>query len=168
MCNQRWHESTLPEDIKLSINSLPETTDFRQRIPLGLKTNRSGTIIIKLKDLDSYFSNYSISLLDSQEESLVDLRDNNEYHILLDPGEYHNRFFLDIVNLPTGIENFTELPGLFSAYASGEYLRVNIITPPMWNGMLTITNLTGQILKQEYISSEGYYEYLLPYKKHQL
>ncbi len=85
--------STLPDDKILSINSLPATVEFPHRIPLGLKTNRSGNLIIKLQDIYYDFTNYTVWLYDAGTGANQRLLSDNDYRVTMDAGKYNMRFF---------------------------------------------------------------------------
>lgn len=153
--------STLSDERKLSINSLPETLEFPYRIPLGLKTNRSGNIIFSLKDADSFFSNYNICIYDAVSGNTKRLFEDNNYLVNLDAGEYHNRFFLDITSMATDITETNFYNGLFRAYVDEEKLKVDIYKNPESRAYLTILNINGQMIRQFPVMSEGHSEYHL-------
>ena len=157
--------SVLPDNRKLSINSLPETMEFPKRIPLGLKTNRSGNIVFSIPDLDIPFSDYTIKLYDSQEGISQTLQNGSTYITTLEAGEYHNRFYLDILDTATDISTPEIKQGLFKAYRIGEFLNISILVQPEDRGLITITNLVGQVVQQHKVSSMGHFEYYTPFEQ---
>lgn len=156
--------SVLPDNRKLSINSLPEPMELPKRIPLGLKTNRAGNIVFSILNIDILFSDYTIKLFDSQEGISKTLQGDSTYVTRLDAGEYHSRFFLDILDTATDISNPEIQQGLFNAYRIGEFLNISILVQPEDKGLITITNLVGQIVQQHEVSSIGHFEYYTPFK----
>ncbi len=151
--------STLPDNRKLSINALPETLEFPKRIPLGIKANRSGNIVIGLQDIDDFFLNYDIYLYDSQASVNQRLSTDTDYAVWLEPGEYHNRFFLDINMVTTDISDDNPAPELFRAFASDGFLRVDIFENPVGKGVLIITNILGQLVEKHNIHTSGHFEF---------
>ena len=153
--------SLLSDGKKLSINSLPENIEFPVRIPLGLKTNRPGEIIIKLRDLDSYFENKNIYLYDALTSVNQPLLNGGAYNVSLPSGEYHNRFYLDLSQVATSIpEEETDLNS-FSAFEVDNILRVNIYDKPESGASISIINLLGQVVNNYRISYQGVHEYPL-------
>ena len=94
-----------PEGRKLSINALPLLADDSCRVPLGLKLNRTGTgtITIKILDVDESLSGRRIYLSDIVAGTEQDLLPDKEFTISLEKGEYLNRFFLNLSGNPTDI-----------------------------------------------------------------
>jgi hypothetical protein len=53
-----------PGDVNLSIYALPPVLNTFCTVPLGIKTKRDGSVIIKIRDIDPGFSNMRISIRD--------------------------------------------------------------------------------------------------------
>lgn len=155
--------STLDDEKILSINALPDNLEFPHRIPLGLKTNRAGNLIIKLQEADPWFDDYSICLYDEATNITTDLSDNNEYILTLEAGKYHNRFFLDIINLSTGLDDIISDRKLFRAYVGNNKLHVDIYNMPGNNSYLSIVDLSGQKSGYYKIKAAGHHEYDIHY-----
>ncbi|MBS0011198.1 MAG: T9SS type A sorting domain-containing protein [Bacteroidales bacterium] len=147
---------------KLSINAIPDDFDSMQVIPLGLKTNRSGIIEFMLPDRDDYFDDKNIFLHDSITGIRQLLNNDSLYKINLESGEYHDRFFLEIGNISSGIEEPTLTDALFDIYSSNNLLKTNIYEVKGGEGILSVFNLTGQVVYRQIIRQAGYYEYRSP------
>lgn len=154
--------ATVEGDKKLSINALPSDSESTLSIPLGVKTNRSGNLIFRINDIDNYFSATSIYLKDVEAETAHLLDSDSKYLVYIEQGEYHNRFFLEMMNLPTNI-NETKVPDpLFDIYSAHNLLKTNIYDVSGKEGILSVFNLTGQIVFKQIIRQPGYYEFNAP------
>ena len=131
-------------------------------IPLGLKTNRNGSIKFFLLDVDYYFSTLSLSLYDNLTDTRQGLHNDSLYTVTLEPGEYHNRFFLEIMNVSTDIHEPSSDDVLFDIYASNNLLKTNIYAVTGGEGILSVFNLTGQVVYRQIIRQPGYYEFSAP------
>ncbi|MFZ0281678.1 MAG: T9SS type A sorting domain-containing protein [Bacteroidales bacterium] len=147
-----------PDGKKLSISALPVITDTLLRIPLGLSTNLAGKVLFRISTLEGNLENMEIFLSDELAKSKQDLSDGNTYEVDLPAGQHENRFFLEFKNLDTGISDNTTGEDLFRIYSSHGILKLEIdkLTGP--EGILMITNLTGQtsLIKKYY--NPGSYE----------
>jgi hypothetical protein len=146
------------DGIKLSICALPVISDTLCKVPLGLKINRDGNIIFKIRSLEGNLTDMEIFLSDIVAKSEHDLLSGKDYRLDLNTGVYENRFFLNFRNLGTGIPDYNAGNDLFSVYCSHGILKLKINTLPATEGTLIISSLTGQvpIIKQYY--GPGYYE----------
>jgi hypothetical protein len=147
-----------PNETKISIKALPYFTDSAYTIPLGLKINKSGEIIFKIKDIEGTFMEVKISLTDKLTNTEQDLLNNQEYKISLNEGEYNNRFFLNLSNTVTDIPDNNPLSELYSIYYSQGILKANITNLEGGEGTLYICNILGQILLTDKLYAEGYNE----------
>ncbi len=154
--------SISPEDFNLSINGLPPLTDSRARIPLGLKANTAGTIVFRLKTLTGSFSGNTIAVFDSVAGVSQNLNDQGEYRIYLPVADYRNRFYLDINYITTGTEAPAASERMFFAWISGGVLRTNVYYLLGNEGVVYVTNLTGQRLLEKNIYETGYHEFGVP------
>jgi hypothetical protein len=145
---------------KLSISALPLISDTLYRIPLGLKINKDGNIIFKILTLEGDLADMEIYLSDMIKDIKQDLLHDKNYEVNLTTGQYDNRFFLEFHNnLGTGIINYTLIDDLFNIYCSHGILKLKINTLPGADGILMISNLTGQILLERKYYEPGYYEF---------
>ncbi|MDT8401927.1 MAG: hypothetical protein RQ743_09545 [Bacteroidales bacterium] len=154
--------ATIPGGKKLSINALPEDPGLLSMIPLGLKINRSGTAKFILLNSDEYFSDKDIFLHDNNTETRQILDGKSWYAINLEAGEYHDRFFLEIDNIITGVEEPPANDALFDIYSSNELLKTNIYDVIGNEGIFSVYNITGQLVFRQLIRQSGYYEFKAP------
>jgi hypothetical protein len=147
-----------PDGVKLSISALPVISDTLYTVPLGLKINRDGRIIFKIRTLEGNLADMEIYISDIVAKKDQDLLSDKDYRLDLIKGQYENRFFLNFRNIGTGIPDFTSGDDLFSVYCSHGILRLKINTLPAAEGTLIISNLIGQmpLIKKYY--EPGYYE----------
>jgi hypothetical protein len=146
------------DGVKLSINALPLISDTLYKVPLGLKINIDGKIVIKIHDLEGNLADMKISISDIVAKKEQDLLSGHDYRLDLTTGQYENRFFLNFRNIGTGIPDITTSDDLFSIYSSHGILKLKINNLPGSEGILIISNLTGQVpfIKKYY--EPGYYE----------
>jgi hypothetical protein len=146
------------DGVKLSISALPVISDTLYKVPLGLKINRDGRIIFKIRALEGNLADMEIYISDIVAKINQDLLSDKDYRLDLKTGQYENRFFLNFRNIGTGIPDFTAGDDLFSVYCSHGILKLEINTLPAAEGTLIISNLTGQmpLIKKYY--EPGYYE----------
>ena len=144
---------------RLSIDALPETEDDLITIPLGLKTAKNGDIIFRIRDIEGAFSGKTIYIFDVVTATNNILLPDNEYRVLLNAGDYNNRFFLNFSNITTDMPDFTSGVDLLTIYASYGILKAEINIPQGENGILTIYNLLGQVILKSNINEPGHYEF---------
>jgi hypothetical protein len=146
------------DGVKLSISALPVISDTLFTVPLGLKINRDGNIIFKIRNLEGPLANMEIFLSDLTAKTEHDLLSGKDYTLDLTTGLYENRFFLNFRNLETGIPDYYDDDDLFSVYSYHGILKLEISTLPSTEGTLFISNLTGQMLLITKYYEPGYYE----------
>jgi hypothetical protein len=146
------------DGVKLSISALPVISDTLYKVPLGLKINRDGRIIFKIRALEGNLADMEIYISDIVAKTEQDLLSDKDYRLDLKTGQYENRFFLNFRNIGTGIPDYSAGDDLFSVYCSHGILKLKISTLPAAEGTLIISNLTGQmpLIKKYY--EPGYYE----------
>jgi len=144
---------------KLSINALPPISDDFCSVPLGLKLNKTGNIIIKIRDVDESLSGMRIYLSDIVAGTEQDLLPDNEFRLYLTPGEYINRFILNFSNLTTAINDNSDGSNLITIYSYRGILKAEIKSLPEKVGTIKVHNLTGQVLFIEKVYEAGYHEF---------
>jgi hypothetical protein len=138
---------------KLSINGIPQPGDSSVVIPLGLKVERDGTVVIKVRDiLDLPFGLHPY-LADAQRGSIQDLEQTPEYRQVMSKGTYEGRFSL-IFSRKTN-EPIPGMDATLKAYSSGNQLFVYL---PGDRGEISVVNTMGQLIKSETFSGEGYHQ----------
>ena len=146
------------DGVKLSISALPVISDTLYKVPLGLKINRDGNIIFKIRALEGNLADMEIYISDIVAKTEQDLLSGKDYRLDLTTGQYENRFFLNFRNIGTGIPDNTAGDDLFSVYCSHGILKLKISTLPAAEGTLIISNLTGQVPLIKKYYEPGYYE----------
>ena len=144
---------------RLSINAVPIITDTLYMVPLGLKINRDGNVVFRIRTLEGDLADMGISITDVVAKTEQDLLSGKDYRVDLTYGQYDNRFFLNFRNHNTGITDYTAENDLFSIYSSHGSIMLNINTLPGPNGTLTLCDLTGQILSVKKFYEPGHYEF---------
>jgi hypothetical protein len=139
---------------KLVINGL-SGMDAATVIPLGIKTERDGTISFNLRDLENLPVNLHIYLRDTQTGINMDLQKDPVYTINLKKGIIENRFFLLFTAADGVIENNDNI---FMAYGSGVDMFVKIKQVNEQPGTLLIHNILGQQISSTSISGNGEYK----------
>lgn len=146
------------DGVRLSISALPIISDTLYRIPLGLKINRDGNIIFRIRTIEGNLVDMEIYISDIVANIEQDLLPDKDYRLYLTTGQYENRFFLNFLNLGTGIPDYTAEGDLFSIYCSHGILKLEINSLRGADGTLMISNITGQILLIKKYYESGYYE----------
>lgn len=148
-----------PDGVKLSICALPVISDTLYKVPLGLKINRDGNILFKIRNLEGNLAEMEISISDVSAKTEHDLLSGKDYRLDLTTGLYENRFFLNFRNIGTGItDNTGGGDDLFTVYCSHGILKIKIHSLPAAEGILIISNLTGQLPLIKKYYEPGYYE----------
>lgn len=137
--------SVTPDNYKLSVNGLPPMTVSFIQIPLGLKTNRAGTIEISLAGADESTKAYGIYLVDAVNSVTHRLDMGQGYSVALAKNEYTGRFYLNIGSEVTGVENPTvnDEPKL-KVYESNGIIVTEIGTLKEEKGLFSVINTGGQ------------------------
>jgi len=147
-----------PDGAQLSIRALPPISDVLE-VPLGLKLNRDGTIVFRIRDINESLTGMRIFLSDIVAGIDQDLLPDKEYKLFLGTGEYNDRFFLNFSNITTGIVDNTLHNDLFSIYSSHGKLKAEINMLEGEEGTLNIYNILGQVIFTENIHEKGYHEF---------
>ncbi len=148
-----------PDGSKLSISALPEMAGDSATIPLGLKLNRTGSVVFKIQDIDNSLRGKRIYLTDIVAGTEQDLLPDKEYIVSLSAGEYINRFYLNMKEITTDIPDDPLNPDLFSIYSANGIIIAIIGRLEGESGTITVYNLAGQTLFVEKIFEAGYHEF---------
>jgi fibronectin-binding autotransporter adhesin len=144
---------------KLSIDAMPETLDSLYSIPLGLKANIDGNIVFRIIDIEEDHPWDRIYLTDLVSGTENDLLNNKEYRVSLEAGEYKNRFLLNLMRKGTEPPDTSSNNDPFTVYNSRGIVKAYVNTDKTGSGLLSIYNLTGQVLINKRISAPGNYEF---------
>lgn len=139
---------------KLVINAL-SGMDATTVIPLGIKTERDGTVSFNLRDLENWPVNLNLYLTDAVTGINKNLQENPVYTVNLKKGITENRFSLRCIpadGAPGSNGN------VYIAFGSGQdmYLRIKLINEQ--SGTLIIRNIIGQVISSTPISGNGDYK----------
>jgi hypothetical protein len=144
---------------KLSIDALPVSLDSLRSIPLGLKTNISGNIVFRIIDLVEDLPWDKIYITDIASGTENDLLSNKEYRVNLEAGEFKNRFFLNLMRKVVEPPDTSSNNDPFTVYSTHGVVKAYINTDRIGPGLLSIYNLTGQVLFVKKIFDPGHYEF---------
>ena len=144
---------------RLSINAIPYDGDDLCTLHLGIKTNKNGEIIFRIKDITGIYLDKAIYITDIITGLNQDLTQGNQYSVSLPAGDYQNRFFLNLSNLITDTPDFTSDTDWINIYSSHGILKAEINLLSCKKGTLTILNLMGQALFIHKIYEAGYHEF---------
>lgn len=148
-----------PDGTNLSINALPPAAKTMCRVPLGLKTTVSGSITIKIKDIDSSMANCRVYLTDTTTGTEQNLIPDLEYTFPLPAGDYRERFFINISDVTTNIRQPFSDENDFTVYQTSGTIVVKISHLAGRDGTLTVFDLKGQPIINNKLYGPGHYEY---------
>ncbi|MGY5850364.1 T9SS type A sorting domain-containing protein [Salegentibacter sp. F14] len=148
-----------PDKKKLSINALAFSEEKKEILPLGLKTNKGGTIRIELGDLENLPFDFAVFLRDNKTNNIVDLR-KQFYSFEVEKGEINNRFEVLFSHQPILTE--TEFGNeFFSVFSRDGNMEVDLNLDEQEEGLLRVNSVTGQVLEtkagrgKEQVNFEG-------------
>ena len=144
---------------RLSINALPLNDSSFCKIRLGLKTERNGYVIFKIKDIIGEFKFKYVSVYDSFTGITQDITNGLQYKVSLIAGDYQKRFFLNFSNLKTVVPEMAADDKWFNIFSSYGTLKTEINLPSCEDGIFKIYNLAGQNLMVYKIHQPGYHEF---------
>jgi len=144
---------------RLSINSLPIRDENPFNVRLGIKTERDGEVVFKIKEIEGDFLYKEISISDLVTGVEQDLLSGKQYKILLSAGHYQERFILNLSNNLTGISDLDDNNYNINIYSFNKTLYVNILNSNQIDGCLSIFNLYGQVLYKYMINGPGEYKF---------
>jgi hypothetical protein len=147
------------ESDKLSISALPLLTTSSYQVPLGIKANRSGTIILKLKDVEDGLAAGGVFLTDAVTGAQQDLSGGNQYSVYLSTGEYLNRFWLNFGSLTTDLPDNPLSEKMITVYNSGGIIKALVRRLAGDRSEIVISNILGQKVFSAKIYETGSYEF---------
>jgi hypothetical protein len=152
--------SVLAGDKKLSVNALPtELFDTTLTVPLGLMIYRDGEVIFKIKDIENRPGEINIYFRDAITGSNINMLTAQDYRVVLNAGDYNNRFSLAFLKSATGIGDHPASDRIFSAYESSGKIKVTVNTISGGEGVITIYDMAGRPLYIKKVYETGYYEF---------
>ncbi|MDR9457804.1 MAG: T9SS type A sorting domain-containing protein [Salegentibacter sp.] len=151
--------SLSPDGQQLSINAVARPEDKKETIPLGITTERGGTMSISLKDLENLPYDFAVFLKDKEKNKTVDLR-KQAYSFEVKKGENNSRFELLFSN--ESILTKEDLDDeFFSVFSSDGKMQVELNLEEEKEGVLRLSTVTGQLLEtkagrgKEQVSFDG-------------
>lgn len=152
----------------LSINAVPmPSSGGYEKIPLGIKAERSGRMTIKLTDLKNLDSQFNVYLIDHQRNIGQNLSKKNNYSFEVQKGTWNSRFELMFS------EEKMKDPAIafdepFSVEMQNSAVVVKLNLKNGQQGIVTVSTITGQVLQSrkgsgkdevvfEGITSDGVY-----------
>ncbi|MGM0932630.1 MAG: T9SS type A sorting domain-containing protein [Bacteroidota bacterium] len=151
--------SLSPDRQQLSINAVARPEDKKETIPLGITTEKGGTMSISLKDLENLPYDFTVFLKDKEKNKTVDLR-KQAYSFEVKKGENNSRFELLFSNefILTKEDLDDEF---FSVFSSDGKMQVELNLEEEKEGVLRLSTVTGQLLEtkagrgKEQVSFDG-------------
>ena len=147
------------DDKSLSISALPFTGDSICTLRLGLKTERDGAIVIRIKDISGFYNNMVISLTDKLSGEKQLLTPENEYQVSLAKGDYQDRFYLSLSAVVSGVTEVPAADNWLKAYSVSGALRTEINLPDGTPALLKMYDLAGQLVFISEVPESGYREF---------
>jgi hypothetical protein len=147
------------DNTKLSISALPAMTEELLTVPLGLKLNRAGNLTFSLLNISEFFNGKRIYLTDVVTGTEQDLIHDKTYTATLDKGEYINRFYLNLSDVATGINDNPSVTNQFTVYSTMGILKAEIGILQGDYGTITVYNLAGQLVLIEKVFTTGHREF---------
>jgi hypothetical protein len=126
-------------------------------IPLGLKSERNCEVVFRIGEITGDFSFIPVYLKDALTGNNIDLL-KGEYRVMLNAGDYNDRFSLEFCDMSTGISGTESNNPSLKVYSSRGKVIADIVCNPD-GGTFVIGNLTGQVLFNKKLYSGGRYEF---------
>jgi len=145
-----------PQTDLLSISALPLPADSITRVPLGIKTEKAGWIILNASNLENIPSGLNVYLSDEATGRVLNLQKIPTYRVSLSPGSVNNRFAL--LFSEKEINGVINESNVFYANIENGKLNVYVNLPVPGVSHLTIHNLLGQVMQQQDLYGNGQHE----------
>lgn len=139
---------------RLSIGSFP-FPEAKNEIPLGIKTEKGGSILLRLISENNFPAEYGIYLKDKASGKIQNLRLNPEYLLSVGTGLLEERLSIVFSNTDISQEAFGS--DSFSAYVKDNTLFVSVLLKDEQVNV-QLTNMAGQILLQKRLNGEGQHQ----------
>jgi hypothetical protein len=129
---------------KVTINTLPELQET-QTIPLGIKTQKSGTYQIQLTEIVNFDNAPQVLLTDNNTEQTIDLSDEDYYEFSSDAVNTTDRFTLEIIPSLTTNVNAKSIKDNIKVYSVNDniYIRISDLSDPRYE----IYDISGKLVK---------------------
>jgi hypothetical protein len=119
--------------------------------PLGITTEKDGLVTFHARLIQHISPATHIYLFDAANNTYHDLRQNARYQVSLTAGDHDNRF--SIVFSLRALDAVAPNPETFTAYGIRGQLFINCTLPPGEKRNLTISNMLGQIIHRQQVTS---------------
>lgn len=123
-----------------------------EQIPLGVNLQQSGSIRFSLKDLENLSAQMSIYLIDTQNDKVTNLQDE-DYEVDLDKGEINDRFYLRFNDDKLSPTDVVFEPFILKSGQGSIHVRMKADSAE--GDMVILSNLNGKILQQLPASAEA-------------
>ncbi len=150
--------SVLPSGKKLSVNSLPYSTDTTYNIPLGLIIYRDGEVRFRIREVENLPVEGNLFFRDALTGANVNLLKESEYKAVLKQGEYNGRFSLVYVKNVTGVADEVLADDLFTAYVSGGIVKARVGFVEGTEGRMTVYDVSGRSVYTKIVYEPGNYD----------
>jgi hypothetical protein len=145
-----------PQTDLLSISALPLPADSITRVPLGIKTEKAGWIILNASNLENIPSGLNVYLSDEATGRVLNLQQIPTYRVNISPGSVNNRFAL--LFSEKEINGVINESNVFYANIENGKLNVYVNLPVPGVSHLTIHNVLGQVMQQQDLYGNGQHE----------
>ena len=131
----------------LSINAIPNSTDSTIRIPVGIKTEKSGFVNFNVASLNSLPYSLKVYFLDANTNVVHDLRKEPTYSVNLKVGKYENRFSI-LFSLKDSEALVNPRNALNAHYSNGTLVYQHSGVLDNTRASLMISTINGQVLNR--------------------
>ena len=145
-----------PQTDLLSISALPLPADSITRVPLGIKTEKAGWVILSAANLDNIPSGLNVYLADDATGRVLNLQQIPTYRVNISPGSVNNRFAL--LFSEKEINGIINESNVFYANIENGKLKVYVNLPFANESRLTILNVLGQVMQQQTLYGNGQHD----------
>lgn len=141
---------------KLIIQAI-DNFNSEQKLPFSMKISKEGLATVRIDDLKNIDVNKNIYVHDKELNTYHNLRENN-YSVLLSPGEYSNRFEITFSSNALSTEDFNNVD--IQVYYANEKESIIVNNPKLINiKTIEMVNVLGQsVFKVDNIKKENYQE----------
>jgi hypothetical protein len=140
--------------------------DVESSFPIGVKTDREGTIKFMIDDIENFETNQPIFVYDDETKLYHNIR-NETFEITLPIGEFHNRFSLRFKDKTLGtneqIKNENDITILHSQNRNSLVINNKLLDTTVQE--VTLFNILGQAVAMWEVENQGQENIQLPIKK---
>lgn len=140
--------------------------DLESSFPIGVKTDREGTIKFMIDDIENFETNEPIFVYDEETKLYHNIR-NETFEITLPIGEFHNRFSLRFKDKTLGtneeISSTNDILILHSQNTNALVINNKLLNTTVQD--VTLFNILGQSVAKWEVENQGQENIQLPIKK---